>query len=290
MTSSIPFGTTTEEYWDVDGVSLHKYGWNVQTFGGERYDLPSRRGRNTTFAYRPGTMHRGKVPESKVINLLMWMVGANPDTGIPSADQTLQFNDNWEVLRKLFWRPNGTQMALTRRWRLSSALARGESVLEATALAELTNTMTPRMTGRTRAEFAVELLLADPFFYGKPEAAELFIDTPTVVFNRGDDVAAHNHMSLDIIGGPISNPTLTNYSSSPAVSVTYNGIVEANTRLRLNISQFQAALWPANTNEIGKISHAGSRNWFGLLPGDNYITLSGAGIGQAELRWSAPYV
>ena len=40
----------TEEWWDINGVSLHQYGWSVTTVGGSRYDLPPRRGENMTMA------------------------------------------------------------------------------------------------------------------------------------------------------------------------------------------------------------------------------------------------
>ena len=49
---------SVDEYWSIDGVSLHQFGWSVATVGGSRYDLPPLRGDNVMIAYRPGSVHR----------------------------------------------------------------------------------------------------------------------------------------------------------------------------------------------------------------------------------------
>jgi hypothetical protein len=101
---------STEEFWSVDGVSLHQYGWAVTTVGGSRYDLPPRRGSNMPIAYRPGQVHRNKLPDERVITLVMFMVGADPGTGpaIGSSptvdDERVQWNDNWDFLRRLVYK------------------------------------------------------------------------------------------------------------------------------------------------------------------------------------------
>lgn len=283
---------TTEEFWDIDGVSLHQHGWNVETVGGERYDLPRRRGENIRFAYRPGTVHRNKVPESKMVNLAMWMQGSEPN-GAPASDPVLQWNDNWDFLRRTVWKPNGTQLQLTRRWRLSSAEQYGPQALAATALAELTNTVTPRMTSRARSMFVFEFLLADPFFYGPLEGQQIRQEVPQVITNWGHDVAAHSFMSVDFVG-PLSNPRLINFSTTPAVQVKFNGTIDPGRTVSLNVSQFQAHMTNTSadaSNVIGKISHAGARYWFGLQPGPNHIALEAdSGSGQAVLRWRPPYL
>lgn len=286
--------STTEEFWDIDGVSLHQYGWNVKTIGGSRYDLPPRRGQNITFAYRPGQVHVDKTPDSRPITLAMWLAGCDPVTGAPVADPALQFNDSWDFIRRLVWKPNGAQIQLTRRWRLSSALGLGTPTLRATGLAEVSDSMTPTMTGRVRADFVMDLLMTDPFFYGDVEAAQIALGRSLTVFNRGHDVAAYTGMSI-ILTGPLIHPiTLTNYSTNPPVSVTYNGDIGIGQSVGLNVSQFQATLvspGPTSTNVIGNVSHLGSRNWFGLMPGNNALAFQdGGGSGSAQILWKPPYI
>lgn len=286
--------STTDEFWDIDGVSLNQYGWNIKTFGGSRYDLPPRRGTNITFAYRPGQVHVVKTADSRPITLSMWLAGCDPVSGAPVSDATLQYNDSWDFIRRLVWKPNGSQIQLTRRWRLTSALGLGTPTLRATGLAEITDAMTPTMTGRIRTDFVMDLLMADPFFYGAVEAVEIALGRSLSVFNRGHDVAAYTGMSI-ILTGPLIHPvTLTNYSTNPAVSVTYNGDIGIGQSVGLNVSQFQASLvtpGSPTTNVIGNVSHLGSRNWFGLMPGDNALSFQdGGGSGSAQLLWQPPYV
>lgn len=277
----------TTEWWALNGISLHQRGWSVTTIGGERYNLPTRRGQNIDYAYLPGSVHRNKTPESRVINLLMFMAGADPATGDPHpSDQVLQWNDNWETLRRLLWSPSGSQLTLTRRTKLTSA----GGVLVADALVEMVGQMNPTMTGRTRAEFAIELLMADPFFYGAQQTQALTKDVIHPVTNLGHDIAKSNFMSVDLVG-PLTNPVVTNLSTTPNTAFAYVGTIASGSTLKVNVSQFQALLTPANTNQIAKITHTGNRNWFALNPGVNNVRLTAtSGTGTGLLRWRPPYV
>lgn len=292
--------STTEEYWDVDGTSLSQLGWNVETVGGDRWDLPRRRGDNVRFAYNPGTSHRNKIADARTISLRMWMVGLQPNGAVPE-NMIRQFNDNWEYLRRLVWKANGAQVALTRRRRLTSAAPVGNldpaaEIEVTTALAEHVGTMTPTMNGRIRNQFVLEFLLADPFFYGPSEATELRTGVPRTVVNTGTDIAAYTRFSVEISDGPVLNPKLTNHSVSPAVVVAYTGQLEIGDVLSLNVSRFQArkhnvASGPTSSNVVGLITHSGARNWFGLMPGPNVLSLTAeSGAARALVRWQAPYV
>lgn len=308
---------TTEEFWSIDGVSLHQYGWNVATVGGSRYDLPPRRGENIKFSYRPGAVHRRKVADSRVISLVMWVTGADPATGNAVEDPTVRWNDSWDFLRRLVWKPGGEQVTLTRRWKLT---VNGQpTIVEADALAEIADTMTPTMTGRHRAEFTMTLLLADPYFYGPQVEVPLNLNTPVSVFNPGHDVAAYGGLEVDFTGSLV-NPRLTNATPNPDVWVQYNGTVlnwQSQT-LTLKTETFEAtklpvindpAVWmdpwlrdrpelirrypkaSTSPNVIGDIQHSGAQHWMGLLPGANLFTLTAAsGTGRAVLRYRPPYV
>src|ERR1700712_5115078 len=119
---------SSPEYWsitDVDGneVSLHQWGWAVTTVGGSRYDLPPRRGTDMTMAYRPGQVHRRKLPDARQMSLIMFMAGWDPSTGNAPASQLQQWNDNWDKLRRLVSRHSlldDQRVKLTRRWFLTA--------------------------------------------------------------------------------------------------------------------------------------------------------------------------
>lgn len=262
---------STPEYWDIDGVSLHQYGWSVATFGGSRYDLPPRRGENIRFAYRPGAVHRNKLADSRTVELVMWLAGCDPATGNATGDAALAFNDSWDFLRRLVWRADGSQVALTRRWFLT--VGGSKTLVAATAQAEVADTMAPAMTGRTRADFTMSLLLADPFYYGA-QVTTVISGSATVV-NPGHDLAAHNHMEIDLSSGA----RLTNTSVTPNVWVQSAG---GGT---LNVGAFTA--FAGGTNVVGGVTQSGARRWMVLIPGNNNLTVSG---GTATIRFRPPYI
>lgn len=284
---------STDEYWTIDNVSLHQFGWSVTTFGGSRWDLPPRRGSNITLAYRPGQIHKPKLPDSRPIILAMWVTGGyDLASGNPATDQRLAFNDSWDFLRQLVWRVEGRQFRLGRRWMVT--VAGTPQMVVADAQAELTGTMTPTMTGRTRADFAMDLFLADPFFYGPPVGTgglgiPVARNVTTSVVNPGNDIAGYGNFEVDLIG-PLTNPKLTNTAPDPDVWVKYTGTIATGRTLTLKVATFQA-LRDDGPNLIKGISHYGARHWFGLQPGANPVTLtSDTGTGSALLRFRPPYV
>ena len=182
---------TTNEIWSFNGVVLNTPYWNISTMGGSRFDLPQLRGSNYAVAYRAGQQWRAKQPDQRKIltpiTLAMWAAGIDSSTGQAAQDQKFSFNSNFQALRSLFWTSGNYGSALgtlVRNWNFSQ---NGANVLvQGTAMAEIAGTMTPSMTGRTRADFAVDLLLADPFFYGVQQAQTLAYNTVTNVINLGE--------------------------------------------------------------------------------------------------------
>lgn len=301
----------TDEFWSINGTSLHEYCWSIATVGGSRYNLPPRRGENVTLARRPGQIHKNKVADARPMSLLMWVAGMHAD-GRPGDDQTLQWNDNWDALRRLVWTVEGRQFTLTRRWRLTQPtldpevagdpglLPPGPQIVVADALAEVIS-MDPSMTGRTRADFEMQLLLASPYFYGSQITVPLNVGVPRKVYNPGHDIAAYGYLEIEF-KGPLTNPRLWNTSVSPEVWVQFNGTIPNGITLRLNVDTYQ--LWtdavyidifPAPPGAfkpyLDNISHYGSEYWMGLQPGLNTITLTASsGTGTATLRYRPPYV
>lgn len=294
MATTIPNARTTDEAWEIDGVSLHQYGWNVATVGGSRYDLPPLRGENIRLAYRPGAVHRPKVADSRTINLIMWVSGADPATGNAVNDQRLRWNDSWDFLRRLVWKPHGTQVTLTRRWWLTDPATGNPQLVVASGLAEIADQMPPTMTGRFRADFAMTLLMADPFFYGPEVEVPLVRGQPVSVVNPGHDVSAHTGLEVEFIG-PLINPRLTNITADPNTWVQYNGPISTGQSVLCDVGAYQATRLPAGANHINLIRHSGARHWMGLLPGTNSLSLTSGtaatgGYGNARLRYRPPYV
>jgi len=217
------------------------------------------------------------------------MTGTTPATGARVSDPGLKWSDNWDTLRRLVCPANGAQVTLTRKWRLT--VSGTPTVVSATAAAELVGSMAPTMTGRTRSEFVVEFLLADPLFYGTQSTTSgIAIGSPTTITNPGHEVAAHYGVEVDLIG-PLTNPRLTNSTPNPDVWVQYTGTISSGVTVRLNVTDFSATRLSDSANVIAGISHSGARHWMGLLPGANSLTLTAsAGSGTATVRYYPPYL
>lgn len=308
---------STDEYWSLTGVdgqevSLHMWGWAVTTVGGNRYDLPPRRGSDITLAYRPGQVHRRKLPDARPMSLVMFMVGFDPATGHAPPDQRLQWNDNWDALRRLVYRHsmlNDQRVKLTRRWFLTAPdfpVSRtgdeviqgdpgvptpGKRLVTAFAWAEMTGTMDPSMTGRFRSDFQLDFTLADPYFYGYTVTATMTPGDTAYVWNDGHDVAI-NYVQVDLVG-PLVHPKITNLSSDPDSWVQFNGTVLAGETVRLVIDRFtceKVITGGTNINEIGHITSFGPW-WVNLLPGANKLALDAiSGTGTATITFRPPYV
>lgn len=308
---------SSPEWWsiiDTDGseISLHQWGYSVTTVGGSRYDLPPRRGSDMTMAYRPGQIHRRKLPDARPMSLVMFMVGWDPATGDAPPDQRLQWNDNWDQLRRLVYRnslADDQRVKLTRRWFLTApefgttrqtdeciqgdpgVPASGQArLLKAFAWAEMTGTMDPAMTGRFRSDFQLDFTLADPYFYGDTVTVDMRPGDVVHVWNDGHDVAASGYLQVDFYGS-LTNPRITNYSTEPDSWVQFNGAISSSSQIEMVINRFQCVDVGAHVNKIGKVTSYGARFWVNLLPGANKIGfLASSGSGHAVLTFRPPYV
>jgi Phage tail protein len=278
---------STEEYWDVDGTSLNQYCYAIKTFGGSRLAVPKLRGDNALLPGRHGRIFKPKTPDSKVITLAMWVAGIDPSTNNPGINQDVQFNDNWKALTDLFWSP-GQQLSLTKRWFINAA---SPTLIEATAKAELAGTMDPTMTGRTRADFGVDLLLADPFFYS-PVITTAAIDVgETLVINNPGDVETWVDMEIEF-NGELINPTLWNMSTNPIIWMTPNTLIQSGYSVDVNVGKFEAIRTYDNVEISPAIDHSGYRAWFKLNKGNNSVKLTSGGIGtgNAIIKYRAAFL
>jgi hypothetical protein len=276
---------SSQEYWEIDGVSLNQYCWAIKSIG-SRLAVPKLRGDNTLFPFRDGRAFRAKNADSRVITLAMWVAGIDPDTNQPhTSHQNVQFNDNWKSLQKLFWSPD-EQLILTRRWFDN---ADSPVLKTATALCELAGTMDPTMTGRSRADFAVDLLLADPYFYGPEITANLATTGTTIVTNPGD-IPVWSTINITL-NGELVSPTITNQTATPNVWMQVNTAV-INDPINIDVGDFTVVNTFDNSSLAGSVSHSGFRAWMKLLPGNNTLKLTSTGnsTGNAVLKFKPAYL
>lgn len=271
-------------YWDVDGVSLHTYAYNINTFSGSRTGVPTFRGSNTQSAARRGTTWRPKVADARTITLAMNVVGVGPSAGAASPTQAI-FMANWKELQRLLWRPGGQQFALTKRW------DEGAGLLSATALAEFVSGLelsNPKgNAARTFGKTTVDLRLNDPFFYSTLQTSTIGLSTPTTIANPGDDVAVK--MTIEF-NGPLTNPKLTNSTPVPQVYVKYGGTVASGDKVILDVDLTTAIVNSTGASVIGAITHSGARHWLGFARGNNTLTLTAdAGSGTVTMKYYIPY-
>jgi len=299
----------TAEWWDIDGTSLHQYGWSVTTIGGARYDLPPRRGSNVKVAYAPGQRFVPKQPDSRVITLAMFLTGMDPATGAQTGNEILRWNDSWDFLRRLLWRVEGRQFDLTRRQLLTINGTPG--ILVTTGQGEFSGGMQPSMTGRTRAEFTMDILMASPYFWGNETTTILPWDGPTSVVNPGHDLAGPGGNLQVTMTGPLTNPRITNATPTPEVWVRYDGTIADGVTVTFDVPTYTATDSTGAT-VTNKVFSSGARWWMGLLPpdpggssGGNLLTLTSddtfppynpangniiTGVGHGSVVFRPPYV
>lgn len=278
---------TNAEYWYFNGTALQSSFWNISTFGGSRFGLPTLRGQNYAVPYRAGQSWRGKYPDSRTISLTMWADGsASNGQAWPATDNRLAFNDNIQTLRALFFARNhggSTQGSLQRNWYLTQGTPK---LVTSTALAELGGSIDLTMQSRFDAAFSVDLVLADPYFYGALQTVP--VTTSGTLTNLGEGVVGEGFSSsVNTFTIAITQScTITNTALTPHVFVTYaaNGTETWPVTLDiLNNTAFDAA----GANQISAVTHGGARMWMALVNGANTITVSG---GTATFNWNPPYI
>lgn len=257
------------------------------------------RGQNYALAYRAGQQWRPKQPDQRTITLAMWAAGVDQTSLEPAADQRLAFNNNFQQLRSLFFLQSAAGSALgllTRRWYLTQNGSTG--IIGATAYAEIAGTMEPTMSGRTRADFSVDFLLADPFFYGAPSFALLNAwAAGSNVLNVGDGAVGFGQQSglggvpFQIqLNGPLTNPVLTNDTANVVVSA--NVTIALGASLTLDVLGY-TAIDNVGISHLAQIVHYGARPWMILLPGNNNMRLTSSNTGDtgnAVITWQPPYL
>lgn len=304
---------TTIEWWSWTPpggpeISLAQPWLSTSTFGGSRLGLPTLRGSDYEVPFRAGLQHRQKYPNSRTISLVMEVSGTDPATGAPAtSDQILQWNNNFAYIRQALWTrdPLGSvQGVLTRRWYLTQG-SNPPAVIAAAAMAEIGGSMDPAMTGRTRADFTADLVLADPYFYGAQQSVTIGAGSAVLLSALGEGIVGEGYASAVSsftcqLTGPLTAPTLRNATAGAnGVQVTYLGTVAPGEVVTLDFLAF-SAVSSRGPNVVSQVKHAGARFWFCLVPsaapgqaGLNSVsltTLNAVDTGTATVQWNDCYV
>lgn len=265
------------EYWEVDGVSLHTWAWAIETLSG-RDGVPGRRGDNVALAYRPGALWVPKALEPRQLSLALWVKGSDADGVIPGAGARAQFRQNLEALKALFG-VTERELVLTRRIQTLSTL------LVQTGKAECVGTLDPNMRGNTLAGLVVDLLMADPFWYGAQVAPAVPLAGATIV-NAGNVRA--RWMTVVFTGPFTTQVTLTNQTLNSWLK--YTGTVAGGETITIDTST-GAAVSSVAGNVQDKISHSGTVGLLEFVPGNNAMLLAaGGGSGNAVITYKPPFL
>lgn len=296
---------TTETYWDVDGQSLQTYAFNIETLGGDRLAPPQVRRSSQKVPYMVGTRFVQGVPDERTITLGMWVQGSNQDGTVPTDEHLKRkFDRNWQMLRRLLWRPR-KQFTLTKRfWVLTADLeAAGVdttgltedglwTLYSASAQVSYAGGLNPTMQGNAHGIFTVDLLLSDPFFYSEELTIPFTTETgganpgPTQeVMILGDDRTMNIEVDFE---GPLTSPRITNTTEEQELFVRYSSTVADGESATIRVKSFTATHYPSGEPYpvSGNVNHRGDLYWFYMEPGVVDLILDvQSGTGTALLRY-----
>lgn len=269
---------TQEDYWSVDGVSLHTFAWNIETLSG-RDAPPDFRGENIIIPGRPGRLHASKVADSRIIPLAMWVRAEGQDGSTPS-NKKQSYDANWRQLKSLLWRDEGEQFELTKRFYHNGILR------SATALVEKVGGLQPTMYGRFAAKFVVDLEISDIYFFDDVVSTYNLVNGDQTINVLGD---APTTNIIATINGPRKNAKVR-VKSPQDVQFEYRDDMVLGDVATIDVMKWQSITDPAAVppyNSSAKVYHSGSPLWLKLSPGDNVVNLAsdtGAGSVQLQVR------
>lgn len=254
---------TAPDCWSYAGTDLSTLARFVMQVTGAD-DLPAIRGDNLTVPGAEGLRRAPKMWGSRTVSLVLW-VGPLTATGtLRNANQRIGARQNLDDL-----------MALFSQHREASLVHTMPDTTTRTAQAEVVKLDSAVATGEVWT-LGVDLLLADPFFYGPPATFTKAIPT-TGVTKSVDNTGTYrtSHLTLDFLG-PITNPRVTLPSGAYLqVSVA----VPAAQHLIIDCVAFTALL--NGVSVIGSVIHAADTPFLVLETGTTVLTLTGTGLSGA---------
>ena len=243
------------ENWMFNGISLSARGkWDVENVI-EGIGIPKFRGNDLSVPFQHGNRWIKKRFDSRKVVLSMWIKGTD------RAD----LDDHIDAFLAAIGNPG--------LHTLSRTLRSGET---RQAQAELCAEIHFVRKNPGYAKFALELELANPFFYGTGKATDVktVVSSPITWTHVNAGTAPTTSMVITL-EGPLSNPVLKN--SSTGVWIQYVGTILSGESVVLDTKHFTCL--QGNENRISIVKHGGDADWMILDAGNNNMELETNTIG-----------
>ena len=243
------------ENWMFNGISLSARGkWDVENVI-EGIGIPKFRGNDLSVPFQHGNRWIKKRFDSRKVVLSMWIKGTD------RAD----LDDHIDAFLTAIGNPG--------LHTLSRTLRSGET---RQAQAELCAEIHFVRKNPGYAKFALELELADPFFYGTGKATDVktVVSSPITWTHVNAGTAPTTSMVITL-EGPLSNPVLKN--SSTGVWIQYVGTILSGESVVLDTKHYTCL--QGEDNMISIVKHGGDAYWMILDAGNNNLELETDVIG-----------
>ena len=249
----------------VNGVDLQTLAWNIKNRS-SRWAIAGRRGSNRDLPGLHGTSKlTGKPYDEGTVVLTMWALGCNHDGTMPSGSRARRVEEHIDRIGRLFSAPTLT---------LVQPRGDGDRVLTGEVVKAIDFTS---MAGGTRAEFAVEIVAADPFWHSQGVVSQTVVTAAagTYVLSSFADCTAPIVGATYTVTGPVNSPVLTDPVTGQWVKLAAN--VPAGQSWVVDSSQWTSKL--NGGNALAQTSHGGGATFIDLSADEAgpRITLGGTG-------------
>jgi phage-related protein len=250
--------------WTFGGTRLADFGAVTEL---DAYlDMPAKRGDNILIPMAHGRVWVPKFFDQRIVSF-----------GIEiSADDVPALEQKMDALKALLG--SRVQQALVNQF-CDGARSAGAEVLNALGV---TRDPDPLV-----AKVVIDFLLADPFFRSSVLTTKTFTaaSSPYTLNNPG---TAEERFAIITFTGPLSNPIVTNTTNG--VVLQYDAVLAAGSDIVTVDCEHFTAVDETAANVVGSIVHSGDTAFMTLAPGDNVMTLAGAGGGSVQIDFYPPYL
>ena len=243
------------ENWTFNGFALTVRGKRAVEEVIEGVGIPKYRGSDLQVPFQHGKRWIKKRFDSRKVVLSMWIKGSSRS----------DLDDNIDAFLKAIGNPGLHPLVRTMR--------NGET---RQAQAEICSEINFVRKNPGYAKFALELELADPFFYGTVKSTTSKMVTSSLFswthVNEGSAPVTAMVITLE---GPLSNPIIRNQNNG--VWIQFLGTIASGESVVLNTKYYTCL--KGNTNMISIIKHGGDAYWMILDAGNNSMELETYTIG-----------
>ena len=261
------------EKYSFDGVDLQTKAWGIYEVS-DGLGTPGFRGENIQIPYQDGKRWIKKRYSDRVLVFLMWVRAVDPTTGVvptgKTPDQVLY--ENIDVLSRLLGSPE--QHVMEKQMPDGSTREAAVEILRPVKFSR-------KPLGLSK--FALELSMADPFFYG----TELYSDLQLISqssfswIHANPGTAPATKLSL-VLTGPLESPKLECLETGTWIQ--YQGSIAIGETVTIDTADFTCE--KDSLNVISAIKHGGDANWLMLAAGENHLTLiSNATGGSCQITY-----